>query len=85
MVLKILQFFHSTLSRSFSYMQWRTRRFVEHFVVRVLTALLILVDMVILFVDLFNEPAPNDPIEYCSLAFSTYFMIEVTLRIFGLG
>ncbi|XP_047499160.1 phosphatidylinositol 3,4,5-trisphosphate 3-phosphatase TPTE2-like [Penaeus chinensis] len=67
------------------YMQWRTRRFVEHFVVRVLTALLILVDMVILFVDLFNEPAPNDPIEYCSLAFSTYFMIEVTLRIFGLG
>ncbi|ROT85568.1 putative phosphatidylinositol 3,4,5-trisphosphate 3-phosphatase TPTE2-like [Penaeus vannamei] len=70
---------------SSSYMQWRTRRFVEHFVVRVLTALLILVDMVILFVDLFNEPAPNDPIEYCSLAFSTYFMIEVTLRIFGLG
>ncbi|XP_069164321.1 phosphatidylinositol 3,4,5-trisphosphate 3-phosphatase TPTE2 isoform X2 [Procambarus clarkii] len=67
------------------YMQWRTRRFVEHFVVRLLTALLILIDMILLFVDLFNHSINNDPIEYCSLAFSTYFMIEVTLRIFGLG
>ncbi|XP_050701341.1 phosphatidylinositol 3,4,5-trisphosphate 3-phosphatase TPTE2-like isoform X1 [Eriocheir sinensis] len=67
------------------YMQWRTRRFVEHFVVRVLTALLILVDMLLLFVDLFNAPTADDPLEYCSLAFSTYFMIEVILRIFGLG
>lgn len=66
-------------------MQWRTRRFVEHFVVRLLTALLILVDMVLLFVDLFNAPASEDPLEYCSLAFSTYFMIEIILRIFGLG
>ncbi|KAG0711659.1 Phosphatidylinositol 3,4,5-trisphosphate 3-phosphatase TPTE2 [Chionoecetes opilio] len=67
------------------YMQWRTRRFVEHFVVRLLTALLILVDMVLLIVDLFNSPTSDDPLEYCSLAFSTYFMIEVILRIFGLG
>ncbi|XP_042229285.1 phosphatidylinositol 3,4,5-trisphosphate 3-phosphatase TPTE2-like isoform X1 [Homarus americanus] len=67
------------------YMQWRTRRFVEHFVIRLLTALLIFVDMILLFVDLFNNPINNDPIEYCSLAFSTYFMIEVILRIFGLG
>lgn len=67
------------------YMQWRTRRFVEHFIVRILTALLIVVDMILLFVDLFNAPTTNDPIEYCSLAFSTYFMIEVMLRIFGLG
>lgn len=67
------------------YMQWRTRRFVEHFIVRLLTALLILVDMVLLIVDLFNSPMSDDPLEYCSLAFSTYFMIEVILRIFGLG
>lgn len=67
------------------YMQWRTRRFVEHFVVRLLTAILIVVDMIILFVDLFNPHVKNDPLEYCSLAFSTYFMIEVILRIFGLG
>ena len=66
-------------------MQWRTRRFVEHFVVRLLTAILIIVDMIILFVDLFNPHVENDPLEYCSLAFSTYFMIEVMLRIFGLG
>lgn len=67
------------------YMQWRTRRFVEHFVVRLLTAMLIIVDMILLIVDLFNSPKPEDPLEYCSLAFSTYFMIEVILRIFGLG
>lgn len=67
------------------FMQWRTRRFVEHFIVRLLTLSLILVDMIILFVDLFNPHVKNDPLEYCSLAFSTYFMIEVMLRIFGLG
>ncbi|KAK4325707.1 hypothetical protein Pmani_003650 [Petrolisthes manimaculis] len=67
------------------YLQWRTRRFVEHFVVRLLTALLIIVDMILLIVDLFNNPTSDDPLEYCSLAFSTYFMVEVTLRIFGLG
>ncbi|KAK7068897.1 Phosphatidylinositol 3,4,5-trisphosphate 3-phosphatase tpte2 [Halocaridina rubra] len=67
------------------YMQWRTRRFVEHFAIRLLTFTLILVDMIILFVDLLNPHIKNDPLEYCSLAFSTYFMIEVILRIFGLG
>lgn len=53
--------------------------------VRLLTALLIIVDMIVLIVDLFNNPTSDDPLEYCSLAFSTYFMVEVTLRIFGLG
>ncbi|XP_076042441.1 phosphatidylinositol 3,4,5-trisphosphate 3-phosphatase TPTE2-like isoform X2 [Oratosquilla oratoria] len=68
------------------YMQWRVRRFVEHFAVRVFTAVLIVIDMILLIVDLFNNPRlSNDPLEYCCLAFSTYFMIEVLLRVFALG
>lgn len=65
------------------YMTWRTRRFVEHFIIRLLTALIIIIDMILLLVDLNNSN--NNPIEYCCLAFSAYFMIEITLRIFGLG
>lgn len=74
------------LSHACSFIRWRTRRFVEHFVVRLLTFILIIVDMIILIVDLCDgEPDANDPLEYCALAFSSYFMIEVILRIFGLG
>ncbi|KAB7504423.1 Phosphatidylinositol 3,4,5-trisphosphate 3-phosphatase TPTE2 [Armadillidium nasatum] len=68
------------------YLKWRTRRIVEHFLVRVLTTMFIVIDMVVLIVDLLNNSTTaDDPLEYCSLAFSTYFVIEVLLRIFGLG
>lgn len=65
------------------YIMWRTRRFVEHFLIRLLTALIIFIDMILIIVDLTTPQ--NDPIEYCCLAFSVYFMIEIILRIFGLG
>ncbi|KAA0188336.1 hypothetical protein HAZT_HAZT009576 [Hyalella azteca] len=69
-----------------TYIQWRTRRFVEHFIFRLLTAVLIIVDMVILIIDLTKGNInPTDPLELTALALSTYFMAEIVLRIFGLG
>ena len=69
-----------------SYIRWKVRRVVEHLAVRLLVLVLILIDISIVIVDLTNFRSHLDQkLAIVSFVFSCFFLLEVSLRIFGVG
>eukprot|EP00096_Caligus_rogercresseyi_P015144 TRINITY_DN7586_c0_g1_i1.p1 TRINITY_DN7586_c0_g1~~TRINITY_DN7586_c0_g1_i1.p1 ORF type:complete len:597 (+),score=64.70 TRINITY_DN7586_c0_g1_i1:285-2075(+) len=65
------------------YIQWRLRRIVESIYFRVLTLLLILVDLIVIIVDLSTEER-NFALLYIDFAITVYFVFEIIFRIIAL-
>ncbi|XP_037078025.1 phosphatidylinositol 3,4,5-trisphosphate 3-phosphatase TPTE2-like isoform X2 [Pollicipes pollicipes] len=72
---------------NFHYIRWKVRRTVEHLACRLFVLVLILVDISIVIVDLTNEFTSklDAKLAIVSFAFSCFFLLEVSLRIFGVG
>ncbi|XP_043233649.1 phosphatidylinositol 3,4,5-trisphosphate 3-phosphatase TPTE2-like [Amphibalanus amphitrite] len=71
---------------NFHYIRWKVRRTVEHLAVRLFVLVLILIDISIVIVDLTNFKSHLDhKLAIISFAFSCFFLLEVSLRIFGVG
>ncbi|XP_032219913.1 phosphatidylinositol 3,4,5-trisphosphate 3-phosphatase TPTE2 [Nematostella vectensis] len=68
----------------------KIRRIVEHFIIRLISLLLVLADVIIVIVDLSTNDTNHTsesykPLEIFSVVIATIFLIELSMRVFALG
>ena len=69
------------------FLRWKLRRTVESLAFRLFTMILILVDVIIVIIDLVENPGPEaklNPYQLVDLIITVWFVIEVFLRILAL-
>ena len=64
--------------------QAKIRRIMNHLAFRIMTILLVILDLILVIVDLAHS-SHDSVLEMISLFIMTYFMVEIVLRIFAFG
>ncbi|ELT95902.1 hypothetical protein CAPTEDRAFT_62994, partial [Capitella teleta] len=64
--------------------QAKIRRIMNHLAFRIITIILVLVDLILVIIDLAHS-SHDSVLEIISLFIMTYFMIEIVLRVFAFG
>jgi len=68
--------------------RWHVKAVVEHLYFRLFTVLLIIVDITLVIIDItiaFNDKKTSDAITIVSRVIVSYFLLEISLRIFAKG